>query len=301
MSDKKLSFFVLALSVLCLVATNAQAYWCEDWDKIWVEVEGTTIRLFHEGAFYNCCPERFDFEVEFLGDVIVVTEIEILVEPCACMCCYNLSTSIEDVPPGTYTLVLRYGNQEWSTTVTIPVRGQGQSRWINLVEWSECIMAPPISSLSATGGPSQIDLAWEFEHEADVEFRIERSPDGLDPWSEIASVPLGGTSYTDTDVEQDTTYYYRMRTFDTMYGEYSPYTDTVSASTMKPVTLLLTGESNDGVILTWEGSSSLTYDLLKGTAPDALVLIGSVPGRDGLTTVRDTASDKLVFYRIAGR
>jgi len=73
--------------------------------SVYVIVEGHRIDLYHDGALFNCCP-AFETQYSMEGDRIVVREIEWGLHPCRCLCCMNLSTSIENVPPGEYTLDL---------------------------------------------------------------------------------------------------------------------------------------------------------------------------------------------------
>ena len=94
---------LLALLIAVGVSSASAQPSCED--TVYVIVEGHRIDLYHDGALFNCCPAlETQFSVE--GDRIVVREIEWGLHPCRCLCCMNLSTSIENVPPGEYTLDL---------------------------------------------------------------------------------------------------------------------------------------------------------------------------------------------------
>ena len=60
----------------------------------------------HVNAAFNCCPDQItaDFSVE--GNTITVTEDEVLVNPCLCLCLYDVECVVTDLSPGTYELVI---------------------------------------------------------------------------------------------------------------------------------------------------------------------------------------------------
>jgi len=57
---------------------------------------------------------------------------------------------------------------------------------------------------------TQIDLAWTDNATTETSYRVERSPDGSDNFATIANLGINATSYTDTSLTADTTYYYRV-------------------------------------------------------------------------------------------
>ncbi len=105
-----LSLFVLA----CIVSpTVAQDYlWCFNADLVFLEVEGTTVTIYHHATVYNCCPDLFAYEATWEEDHLVVTETEVLTIPCICLCCYDLSTTVENVPPGEWIMWFRWYDYE---------------------------------------------------------------------------------------------------------------------------------------------------------------------------------------------
>ena len=78
--------------------------------------------------------------------------------------------------------------------------------------WAYVLTAP--SGLSATAvSQTQIDLSWTDNSDDEDGFKIERSPDGTTGWTQIATVGAGVTSYSDTSLTCDQTYYYRVRAY----------------------------------------------------------------------------------------
>jgi hypothetical protein len=103
----------LVLSVAGGVACAEEYLWCEHADQIWGEVHGSTVTIHHDAALYNCCPDRFDYSVDYIpGFQIYVLELEILSEPCDCNCCYDLSIDIADVAPGEYQVWFEWWDYE---------------------------------------------------------------------------------------------------------------------------------------------------------------------------------------------
>jgi hypothetical protein len=66
------------------------------------------------------------------------------------------------------------------------------------------LVATPISA-------TEIDLTWEDNSNNEDAFPIERATSADGPWSEIAIVGPNVTSYADTDVQPETSYFYRVR------------------------------------------------------------------------------------------
>ena len=115
---------------------------------------------------------------------------------------------------------------------------------------------PPIapSDLSAAAiSDSQIDLAWVDNSNDEDGFNIERSPDGLS-WIFIASVGKDVSVYSNSSLDAETTYSYRVMAFN-IAGD-SPYSNVATAITeATPTTqeILANGEIFDA------GSISGTY------------------------------------------
>ena len=95
-------------------------------------------------------------------------------------------------------------------------------------------VAPPSAptGLTATAmSPSRIDLSWN-DVGGETGFRVERSPNGSGSWVEIASLGTNQTTYSDTQVSAQQTYFYRVRALNT--GGFSPYSNVASATTPSP-------------------------------------------------------------------
>jgi hypothetical protein len=123
-----------------------------------------------------------------------------------------------------------------STTYWYRVRATntaGASGWSNVA--SATTPAPPPTPPAAPSGltatalsRTQIRLAWTDNSGNEQGFRIERSTDGTS-FTEIATVGAGVTTYTNTGLKANRTYWYRVRAYNA--GGVSAYSNTVSATT----------------------------------------------------------------------
>jgi len=55
-------------------------------------------------ATYNCCPDDIAVSLSVDGDVLRITENEVLTTPCYCLCCYNVGSTIVGLSPGVYAI-----------------------------------------------------------------------------------------------------------------------------------------------------------------------------------------------------
>ncbi|MCX8091481.1 MAG: N-acetylmuramoyl-L-alanine amidase, partial [Verrucomicrobiae bacterium] len=87
------------------------------------------------------------------------------------------------------------------------------------------------SGLSATAvSASQINLSWNDNSGIEDSYKIERALSAGGPWTEIATTAANATSYANTGLSGGTTYYYRVRAYDTVLGN-SAYSGVASATT----------------------------------------------------------------------
>jgi len=103
-----------------------------DMDCIQWEYDGSsTLLLTHANAGFNCCPEEFLAEFEFINDTIYITEDEILVGGygCECLCLFNVDYRIWDIQPGEYTVRIYgmyiYNMEPLTCTITLPAEPAG--------------------------------------------------------------------------------------------------------------------------------------------------------------------------------
>ena len=97
----------------------------------------------------------------------------------------------------------------------------------------------PSGLTATTTSATLIDLAWTDNSSDETEFRIERSPNGVNNWTEIGTVGANGTSYQDTGLTPSTRYYYQVRAYRSGDAPYSDYSNIANVATLSiPPTLL---------------------------------------------------------------
>ena len=99
---RSLLTFLFVFIVFIPPAAAFEYLWCCNKDAVRVEVDPATsvVRIIHEAALYNCCPEPILYDVELGDATLMVTERTLEESPCDCDCCFELGVKIADVPPG---------------------------------------------------------------------------------------------------------------------------------------------------------------------------------------------------------
>ncbi len=107
-----------------------------------------------------------------------------------------------------------------------------------------------------------IHLAWTDNATDETSFSIERSPNGTDNWTEIATPAANTTSYDNTGLTCGTTYFYRVRSYRASGDHYSPYSNVADATTVSclppadPSSLTAVAASQTQIDLSWTDNSN---------------------------------------------
>jgi hypothetical protein len=146
------SLVTLGILLILGIAPASGQDWCYNADNIYTMVYGSTVVIHHDAALYNCCPDGFDYSIDQVGDTFYVDEIEILNNPCYCICCFNLAATIEDVAPGEYNMIFSwydYEIYEWvqeQLHFSVPALGQTGASALGDIYWSGCLDSPTSAS-----------------------------------------------------------------------------------------------------------------------------------------------------------
>jgi len=110
----------LILSVALSIVAQAGEPPCID--SVRAQPNANTILVYHDQAEWNCCA-TIQFDMVQSSDTLNVFETETFAAgPCHCDCCFDLSTSIMNVSPGTYLVrVLNAATGEVFGEVTVTV------------------------------------------------------------------------------------------------------------------------------------------------------------------------------------
>lgn len=135
------------------------------------------------------------------------------------------------------------------------VNADGSSSYTSTAN-ATTLIAPP-TDLSATAiSASRIDLGWTDNSGVEDGYKIERSPNGSTGWTEIDTVGAGVTTYQNTGLTSNTTYYYRVRAYDG--SDNSTYSNTANALTplQTPTSLAVAQRLSTKLRITWSDSNS---------------------------------------------
>ncbi|MFA5104310.1 MAG: fibronectin type III domain-containing protein [Candidatus Margulisiibacteriota bacterium] len=158
--------------------------------------------------------------------------------------------------------------------------------------FSLTIPSSPSGLTANTASASQINLAWTDNAINEDGFKIERSPDAI-TWTQIATVAAGVAAYSNTGLAENTTYYYRVRAYNST--DNSEYSNTANAKTYAgtpptaPSNLTVGAQLYTSIALSWtDNSNNETSFVLQRKAHfnDPFVSVGTVEAN--IRTITDT-------------
>jgi fibronectin type 3 domain-containing protein len=191
-------------------------------------------------------------------------------------------------PPGYYMLFLL-------NSIGVPSVAQ-------IVRLGDAIPAAPVGLTGIANG-DQIDLAWTGIGGNEQGFRIERSADSK-LFTLMATAGATSTSYSDTNLAGSTTYYYRVRAFNTA-GD-SASSNVASATTPSgslpapPTNLMATAASATAVKLSWADNSSTETGFNVERSVDNITFTQIAQLGANATTFTDSglSAGTTYFYRV---
>ncbi|NVM20170.1 MAG: fibronectin type III domain-containing protein [Desulfobacterales bacterium] len=196
-------------------------------------------------------------------------------------------------------------NLDDSTTYYYLIRAYnsaGNSGYCDEVNATTYPAAP--SDLSATAvSSSEIDLSWTDNSSGETGFSIERKTESDVTYEERARVAANVKTYADTNLDDSTTYHYRIRAYNSDGN--SGYCDEVNATTHfgAPSDLSATAVSSTEIDLSWTDNSSGETGFSierKSESEEAYAEISTV-GANVATYSDDTVEPYITYYyRVSG-
>lgn len=121
----------------------------------------------------------------------------------------------------------------------------------------------PTGFSAAYASDTSLNLSWTDNADNETGYEIDRSPNGTDSWSNITTTAVNATSYTDTGLTVDTTYYYRIRGLGTVNSSYATTSGTTTAPTVATPTNITAVPDDGEILLHWEADflEHDTYDV----------------------------------------
>ncbi len=179
----------------------------------------------------------------------------------------------------------------------------GNSGYSNEVSATTLDVPPDGPSRLAAGtlSTSRIKLTWVDNSDNELGFKIERKKSG-GSYTQIAEVDEDVTSYTNSGLQNNTEYYYRVRAYNSE-GD-SPYSNTASATTGNipdtPSDLEAEGISSTSIKLTWKDNSEdeIGFKVERRTSGGAFTQIGVVGENITTCTNSGLKSNTKYYYRV---
>ncbi|HWP42503.1 MAG TPA: choice-of-anchor D domain-containing protein, partial [Blastocatellia bacterium] len=140
------------------------------------------------------------------------------------------------------------------------------------------VPAAPTNLVATVVSEAQIDLSWKDNSDNEFGFRIERSLDGFN-FTEIGSVGPNVTTFSDTTVSANTTYFYRVMAFNSL-GNSSP-SNIADATTPPPPPppVPVIGVSPDSIDFgSVEGNQPATRPVVVSNSGSTNLVISAITG-----------------------
>lgn len=153
----KSAVLVLLAALFVTPASVAGSYPCATPSGMSLQLEGAGILVTHHDAVYNCCMWA-GYALTRDGARLILDETEHPIGGgCDCICCYQLAAHLANVPPGTWTVVLRGDGFEFTDSIVVSAPPPGEGDGIALGGYGQSVcggtdivgLDPPIASWGA--------------------------------------------------------------------------------------------------------------------------------------------------------
>jgi hypothetical protein len=161
--------------------------------------------------------------------------------------------------------------------------------------------APSIFSIDAISD-SRIDVVWDDNSTNEEAFELERSVDQQN-WSIVATLTPNQTTYSDTGLNQQTTYYYRLRAKATseVQVHYSDYSNVGFATTVEssfPITVIGDFRRVD-IAWTDEETGEISWEVQRSEDPNSgFVTVETIMGDAASYTDFGLNNETRYYYRV---
>ncbi len=190
-----------------------------------VSIDSPTVSSYGSGGFFTVSlnqPAQGDtFIQDIITDGTAFNHNQYEMQPSGGVTIPNGQTSAQlsfTILPGGMT----YNSIYFTVTVYNPVTGIG-------VTGKATLTGAPLGLTATATSFSEINLTWMNSVPGISENQIERSPDGVNNWQIIDSVAGNETEYMNSGLSCGTTYYYRVRGFDSSGSSFTDYSNIATA------------------------------------------------------------------------
>lgn len=171
-----------------------------------------------------------------------------------------------------------------------------------LTRFTYTILAWPSNLVATNISSNENSLSWADNTAIETGYAIERNATGvIGPWTGIATTTANVTSYSDSGLTADQTYYYRVRAFNT--GGYSGYSniDTAVTATTEPASPsgLVGVASSTSAVLSWTDEATNEEGVrVERSVDDVNFLEIGTTGVNATTYTDPTLVSGTYYYRI---
>ncbi len=200
-----------------------------------------------------------------------------------------------------------YSNTNLSAGATYHYRlraydGPNDSGYSNLASaTTQATAAAPTNLSAAAVSSSRIVLSWTDNATNEAGYKVERGTDGV-VFSQIALLGANATTFSNTNLVANTTYYYRVRAYEG--ANHSEYSNAASAVTLPPpaapTNLAATVISSSRIDLTWTDNSTYEGGFKIERSTDGVNFIQIATRGANFTTFADMglAANTVFHYRV---
>jgi len=137
------------------------------------------------------------------------------------------------------------------------INGSGGSAYTAEVSVSTSRPQTPTGLLASVASTSQINLSWTDASTTETGFRIERSTTSGTGFTLVTNVAANVTSFSNTGLSSNTTYYYRIRAFNgSINSSFTAQVTTTTSAPAAPTNLVAIAASATQINLTWVDAAS---------------------------------------------
>ena len=177
----------------------------------------------------------------------------------------------------------------------------GNSGYSNVASASTYAAPAVVSSLTATSvSRSQINLSWS-DVAGETGYQLQRSPDGVSSWTQIAQLGADVTTFSDTARPSVATYYYRVRATGVcaLAGPFSAVAQATTGGTITaPGSLAAKATSWTKVKLTWvdKSNNEQGFSLERSSVKTFASVTVFTIDRNAIAFTDTTVTAKTTFY-----
>ena len=178
------------------------------------------------------------------------------------------------------------------------------STWVSAHTWLACDLKPvdPNNLNAATISQSKISLDWTDNSNNETGFKVERSPNGSSNWTQIGTVGANITTFQNSGLACNTTYYYRVRAYNTEgdsgYSNTASATTSICAPTSPTLNTIINADGDGNYTVSWNSISNATSYTLQEATNNSFTNATTAYAGSSLSMAISNKSPGTYYYRV---